>query len=55
MVSQYPPLPFFDFSCNIPSPLTFWEAGGGGTGRFVTSSRSVMEGDLGAGKNSSTS
>lgn len=29
MVSQYPPLPFFDFSCNIPSPLTFWEAGGG--------------------------
>ena len=30
MVSQYPPLPFFDFSCNIPSPLTFWEAGGGG-------------------------
>lgn len=28
MVSQYPPLPFFDFSCNIPSPLTFWEAGG---------------------------
>ena len=54
MVSQYPPLPFFDFSCNIPSPLTFWEAGGG-TGRFVTSSRSVMTGDLGAGKNSSTS
>ena len=28
MVSQYPPLPFFDFSCNIPSPLTFWEGGG---------------------------
>lgn len=50
MVSQYPPLSFFDFACNIPSPLTFWEAGGGGTGRFVTSSRSVMTGDLGAGK-----
>lgn len=32
MVSQYPPLPFFDFSCNIPSPLTFWEAGGGELG-----------------------
>ena len=54
MVSQYPPLPFFGFSCNIPPPSHFL-GGGGGTGRFVTSSRSVMTGDLGAGKNSSTS
>ena len=54
MVSQYPPLPFFGFSCNIP-PSHFLGGGGGGTGRFVKSSRSVMTGDLGAGKNSSTS
>ena len=43
------------FFLQHPPPPTFWGAGGGGTGRFVTSSRSVMTGDLGAGKNSSTS
>lgn len=29
MVSQYPPLPFFGFSCNIPPPSHFLGGGGG--------------------------
>ena len=43
------------FFLQHPPPSHFLGGGGGGTGRFVTSSRSVMTWDLGAGKNSSTS
>lgn len=38
------------FCVQHPLPSHFLGGGGGGTGRFVTSSRSVMTGDLGAGK-----
>ena len=43
------------FFLQHPPPLPLFGRRGGGTGRFVTSSRSVMTWDLGAGKNSSTS